>query len=122
MKIYLTLLLSLLTVTSFAKDKITITQQGSEDGSHYDYVHESHDTGLFGINHDLKCKRPGAITCGWVSPPVIGGINVEDLQAFVNDKIANGENSGSTTYNNVVYLSWSYDPDTDLLTITAEEK
>ncbi len=117
-KISLAFILVLFVITSVDAKNIKIHRRGSTDGIHYDKVTETH--GLF--SHTLSCTNPGAIQCGWAAvAPTIGGYSATDIENWVLTQLSNGINSGSTRYNNEVYVTWTYNVDTDELDITMSD-
>jgi len=111
--------LALATVLSFTSQmafstKIVVKRSGSKDGTHYDYVNETHDDKT--DTHTLTCLRPGKIVCGWTKSPtsttkIIGvsgsSYDVEDLIAIADKRIADyfssaGSNEVDTPLNEKV--------------------
>lgn len=97
---------------------IKIYRRGSTDGINYDRVSENHTF----WSHSLSCTNPGAISCGWTSPPTIAGYSVDFLTDFVLSEIAKGNTVGTTRYNDLVLITWKYDPTTDELTIEMNDE
>lgn len=68
--------------------------------------------------HDLICRGCGNLQCEWSTHPTYGIIpnNIGDI---INQRIANGSNSGSefTVINSITwYYTWSFDVGTNSLT------
>lgn len=99
---------------------IYYSASGSEDGVHYDKVIEEHN-GVFNQSHSLICKDPGNTVCGWQYPPSVGGNQWNTIYSYVTAQVANGNNSGNTNLNGTATVKWSYDPQTDLLEIWAND-
>lgn len=117
-KIVATFLLVLFIANNADAKLIKIYRRGSDDGVHYNKVTESN--GLF--VHSLSCTDPGTIECGWAtSTPYFGDISADEIENFVISKINNNEYSGSTNYNGLAYVTWTYNPDTDELEITMND-
>ena len=108
-KIILSIVVSLITFSSFSKDVVVIERtRGGADG--YQYIEEEHfDQTCDGISdfyHDLKCRYPGQSPCEWVFPPGVNGTSVITIQFEVANLMASGTLNGSATYTNCTVV-WS---------------
>lgn len=104
-------------VSSADAKKITVFRKGSEDGVNYNRVAESH--GLF--KSSLSCIDPGATHCSWTVSPSIGGYPSKEIEDFVMLEIDSGKLNGNVNYNGAVYVTWTYDSDTDELVIVMDD-
>ena len=104
-------------ISSADAKNITIIRKGSDDGVNYNRVAESHS--LF--QSSLSCLDPGSIGCGWTQVPNIGGLPSNKIEDYVMLQIDAGNLNGNVNFNGVVYVNWSYDPDTDELVILMDD-
>ena len=117
-KIVLTLV-CIFSISSFVSaKKITVIRKGSDDGVHYERVHEAQSW----FWAKLSCLGAGSENCVWLNPPVFdNGVSYSEVENYVLGRIDAGNNSGSVNYNNEVYVEWAFEENGDLTIFMTDE-